>query len=227
MVVLKDVCKVDVVLQRFTVSVIVAGLEDSSNVTRVIVLVAVTVYSGDSFTVRVDRESVMVFSTRLVLSTRVRCVDVLVRMIRVVETVDDARRVDVFVRVMRVSEGVDVAIRVDVLVRVAKICDAVDDARCVDVCVRMIRVSETVDVPRRVVVLIRVIRVGEAVEDARLVDDTVGGPCKETVEMVLTIVVVERKCGGTRTTTVLEASMRDAGSTTVRTVVVELASPLL
>ena len=135
-VVLKEVCKVGVVLQRFTVSVIVAGLDDSSNVTRVIVLVAVTVYSGDSFNLRVDRESVMVFSTRLVLSTRVRCVDVFVRMIRVIEAVDDARRV---------------------------------------------------------VVLVRVTRVGETVEDARLVDDAVGGPCKETVEMVLTTVVVERK----------------------------------
>ena len=73
----------------------------------------------------------------------------------------------------------------------------------------------------------RVTRVGEAVEDVRLVDDTVGATCKETVEMVLTTVVVERKWGGTRTTTVLEALMCDAGSTTVKTVVVELASPLL
>jgi len=39
----------------------------------------------------------------------------------------------------------------------------------------------------------RVTRVGEAVEDVRLVDDTVGATCKETVEMVLTTVVVERK----------------------------------
>lgn len=181
-------CKVGVVLQRFTVSVIVAGLDDSSNVTRVIVLVAVTVYSGDSFNLRVDRESVMVFSTRLVLSTRVRCVDVFVRMIRVIEAVDDARRVVVLVRVT-----VDDARRVDVFVWIVRVCEAVDDARCVDVCVRVIRVSETVDVPRRVVVLRRVTRVGETVEDARLVDDTVGGPCKETVEMVLTTVVVERK----------------------------------
>lgn len=193
-VVLKDVCKAGVVLQRLTVSVvIVAGLEDSSNVTRVTVLVAVTVYSGDSFNVRVDRESVMVFSTRLVLSTRVRCVDVLVRMIRVIEAVDDARRVDVFVRVMRVSERVDVATRVDVLVRVVRECEAVDDAKCVDVCVCVIRVRDTVDVPRRVVVLIRVMRVGEMGEGVRLVVDTVGGTSKETVEMVLTTVVVERK----------------------------------
>jgi hypothetical protein len=36
-------------------------------------------------------------------------------------------------------------------------------------------------------------RVSEAVDDARLVDDAVGETCKETVEMVLTTVVVERK----------------------------------
>jgi hypothetical protein len=45
--------------------------------------------------------------------------------------------------------------------------------------------------------------------------------------MVLTTVVVERKWGGTTTRTVLEALMCDAGSTMVKTVVVELASPLL
>jgi len=90
-VVLKDVYRVGVVLQRLTVSVvIVAGLEDSSNVTRVMVLVAVTVYSEECNDVRVDRESVKVFSTRLVLITLVRCVKVFVTMIRVTEAVDDA-----------------------------------------------------------------------------------------------------------------------------------------
>ena len=63
----------------------------------------------------------------------------------------------------------------------------------VDVFVRVIRVNESVEVARRVVVLIRVIRVTEAVDDARLVEDAVGETCKETVERVLTTVVVERK----------------------------------
>jgi hypothetical protein len=65
------------------------------------------------------------------------------------------------------------------------------------------------------------------VEVSRGVDDTVGETCKECVEMVLTTVVVERSWGGTTTTTVLEALMRDAGSTKVKIVVVEPALPLL
>ena len=168
--------EVGVLLQGFTVSVIVTGLEDSSNLIRVMVLVSVSVavYSEECRDVRVDRESVMVFRTRLVLSTRVRRVDVFVMMTRVGETVDDARGVDVLVRVIRVSE-------------------VVGDSRRVDVLVRVIRVCEMVEVARRVVVLMRVMRVSEAVDDARLVDDTVGETCKDTVEVVLTIVVVDRK----------------------------------
>lgn len=166
--------EVGVVLQGFTVSVTVTGLEDSSNLIRVMVLVSVAVYSEEYIDVRVGRESVMVFSTRLVLSTQVRRVDVFVMMTRVGETADDARRVDVLVQVIRVSE-------------------VVGDARRVDILVRVMRVCEMVEVARRVVVLMRVMRVSEAVDDARLVDDTVGETCKDTVEMVLTTVVVDRK----------------------------------
>jgi hypothetical protein len=166
--------KVGVVLQGLTVSVVVTGLEDSSNLIRVMVVVSVAVYSEECIDVRVDREIVMVFSTRLVLSTRVRRVDVFVTMIRVGEAVDDATRVDFLVRVIRVSEVVGDETRVDVLVRVTRVC-------------------EMVEVARRVVVLIRVMRVSEAVDDARLVDRTVGETCKDTVEMVLATVVVDRK----------------------------------
>jgi hypothetical protein len=49
--------------------------------------------------VRVDREIVMVFSPRLVLSTRVRRVEVMVRVIRVGEAVDDSTRVYDSIRV--------------------------------------------------------------------------------------------------------------------------------
>ena len=65
-------CEIGKLLQGFTVVVIVNGLEDSSNLIRVMVVVAVAVYSGDCVAVRVDREIVMVFSTWLVLSPLVR-----------------------------------------------------------------------------------------------------------------------------------------------------------
>jgi hypothetical protein len=104
-----------VVLQRFTVSVtIVVG--SSLNVTRVTVLVLVNVCSEERSDVwvdresvsvlvfvcsvewtdvRVDREIVMVFNPRLVLNTRVRRVEVMVRVIRVGEAVEDSTRVGV------------------------------------------------------------------------------------------------------------------------------------
>jgi hypothetical protein len=107
-VVLTNECGVDVVLQRFTVSVtIVVG--ESLNLTRVTVLVLVNVCSEEWSDVWVDREIVMVLSPRLVLSTRVRRVEVMVRVIRVGEAVDDSTRVDDS-RLVDDSRGVDDAV---------------------------------------------------------------------------------------------------------------------
>jgi hypothetical protein len=78
-----------VVLQRFTVSVMTV-VGESLNVTRVTVLVLVNVCSEEWSDVRVDREIVMVFSPRLVLSTQVRRVEVMTRVIIVGEAVDDS-----------------------------------------------------------------------------------------------------------------------------------------
>lgn len=82
-------CGVDVVLQRFTVSVMTV-VGESLNVTRVTVLVLVNVCFEEWSDVRVDREIVMVFSPRLVPSTRVRRVEVMTRVIIVGEAVDDS-----------------------------------------------------------------------------------------------------------------------------------------